>query len=427
MRSTLFRQALVTSGLVDALLLNRIDSAVVAKLPKNEQQQDEYYAALLIESGRVNRWQIEQLNKGRTKFTLGAYRILDSIGSGGMGHVFKGEHELLGRVEAIKVLPHNRSTPEAIASFRHEIRAQAQLDHPNLVRVSYADRDGETYFLVTEYVPGIDLRRLIRRRMGPLPEGVAACLIEQAAVAIDYAHRRGLVHRDVKPGNLLLTPEGDVKVIDLGLAWFLDEDATGVTPQGKGKIVGTSDYLAPEVIRHPGRIVPVSDIYSLGCTLYYALTGKVPFPGGSHLEKMRRHVSDEPTNPLTLNDKLSPTAINLLGRMMAKNPRERIESAAQVVDALRWLHGEHDQLAAADLVAQALLRPTERKRLLTNDPSGNLPDTIGLPTDVSSRVAEQLHEREKQEAEDPVYDDGDTPASEPPGPSGSLWRRFTGG
>ena len=122
----------------------------------------------LVDLGYLNRWQVEQLKEGRTKFTLGPYRIVNAIGQGGMGHVFKAEHKLLGRIEAIKVLPKSKSTPEAVAAFQREIRAQAQLDHPNLVRVSYADYEGDTYFFVTEYVPGTDLRKLVRRN-GPLP------------------------------------------------------------------------------------------------------------------------------------------------------------------------------------------------------------------------------------------------------------------
>jgi eukaryotic-like serine/threonine-protein kinase len=181
--------------------------AVAVSCPAPLAVSDELLGQRLVDLGYLNRWQVEQLKEGRTKFTLGPYRIVNAIGQGGMGHVFKAEHKLLGRIEAIKVLPKTKSTPEAIAAFQREIRAQAQLDHPNLVRVSFADFEGETYFLVTEYVPGTDLRRLVRRN-GPLPFAIAATIVSQAAEALHYAHRRGLVHRDVKPGNLLVTPLG---------------------------------------------------------------------------------------------------------------------------------------------------------------------------------------------------------------------------
>ena len=255
-------------------------------------------------SGYLNRWQVEQLKEGRTKFTLGPYRIVNAIGQGGMGHVFKAEHKLLGRIEAIKVLPKSKSTPEAVAAFQREIRAQAQLDHPNLVRVSYADYEGDTYFFVTEYVPGTDLRKLVRRN-GPLPYPIAATIVSQAAEGLHYAHRRGLVHRDVKPGNLLVTPDGRTKITDLGLAWFLMEELEAAKPAGKASsLVGTADYLAPETIRQPDKILPVSDVYSLGCTLYYAVTGKVPFPGGNTADKIRRHLDETPLNPLHFNPDL---------------------------------------------------------------------------------------------------------------------------
>ena len=239
---------------------------------------DEQLATKLVAMGRLNRWQAEQLRLGHRKFNLGDYHLIDSIGQGGMGQVFKAEHAMMGRIVAVKVLPRSKSTPEAVASFFREMRSEAQLDHQNLVRAYHAGHDGNVYFLVTEYVPGTDLRRLIRRR-SKLSMGTASVIIAQAAKGLAHAHSRGLIHRDVKPGNILVTPDGLTKVSDLGLAdYFSDEvpaDAKG------GKIVGTADYLSPEQITMPDRLTGASDVYSLGCTLYYAVTGKVPFPGGS--------------------------------------------------------------------------------------------------------------------------------------------------
>jgi serine/threonine protein kinase len=309
---------------------------------------DEMLGQRLVESGYLNRWQVEQLKEGRTKFTLGPYRIVNAIGKGGMGHVFKAEHKLLGRIEAIKVLPKSRSTPEAVASFQREIRAQAQLDHPNLVRVSYAGFEGDTYFFVTEYVPGTDLRKLVRRN-GPLPASIAATIIAQAAEGLHYAHRRGLVHRDVKPGNLLVTPDGRTKITDLGLAWFLMEELDGHGAGSTKSLVGTGDYLAPETIREPDKIRPVSDVYSLGCTLYYAVTGKVPFPGGSTSEKMRRHLEEIPLNPLHFNPDLPEEFCDAIAAMMDKNPDTRTPTAAAVVELLRpWCDLQATQQMALD-------------------------------------------------------------------------------
>jgi serine/threonine protein kinase len=347
---SVLRDAALASGLVSQ---QQIDDAI-AGLTSGEsgkaltlgQITDEVLGQRLVDSGYLNRWQVEQLKEGRTKFTLGPYKIVNAIGQGGMGHVFKAEHKLLGRIEAIKVLPKSKSTPEAVAAFQREIRAQAQLDHPNLVRISYADFEGDTYFFVTEYVPGTDLRKLVRKN-GPLPYPIAATIVSQAADGLHYAHRRGLVHRDVKPGNLLVTPDGRTKITDLGLAWFLMEELDAAKPAGKGNtLVGTADYLAPETIRQPDKILPVSDVYSLGCTLYYAVTGKVPFPGGNTADKIRRHLDETPLNPLHFSPDLPPGFCDAIAAMMDKNPDKRTPTAAAVVELLKpW----RDENATRDM------------------------------------------------------------------------------
>src|SRR3990172_771392 len=335
---SVFRNAALTSGLLapqqlEDAIAGLTAGAAGAPIPR-EQISDELLGQRLVDLGYLNRWQVEQLKEGRTKFTLGPYRIVNAIGQGGMGHVFKAEHKLLGRVEAIKVLPKTRSTPEAIAAFQREIRAHAQLDHPHLVRVSFADFEGDTFFLVTEYVPGTDLRKLVRRN-GPLPAAIAATIISQAADGIHYAHRKGMVHRDVKPGNLLVTPDGLTKVTDLGLAWFFLDDI-GVPGGNKGStLVGTADYMAPETIMEPDKVRPISDVYSLGCTLYYAVTGKVPFPGGNTADKMRRHLEESPLNPLHFNPDLPDEFCDVLAEMMDKNPDTRTPTAEAVIERLR--------------------------------------------------------------------------------------------
>lgn len=372
---------IAASGLVDGLALHRAVSHVVAQLPTSVEDHDRRLGERLVETGVLNAWQVDQLRRGRTKFTLGPYEIVDSIARGGMGHVFKARHELLGRIEAVKVLPRSKSTPDAIASFRHEIRSQAALDHPNLVRVSYADREGEIYYLVTEYVPGIDLRRLIRRS-GPLPESVAAWVVSQAATAIDHAHRRGLVHRDVKPGNLLLTPTGGVKVTDLGLAWSLDGLAANGDVYAEGKIAGTSDYLAPESIRYPDVVRPESDLYGLGCTLYYAVTGKVPFPGGTHADKLRRRLREEPKEPQLLNPALSATIVSIIRRAMARSPEHRPESAGAMAQELLTLTEPADRERLAVIVTETIARRHAADESAVRWSSGeaeDLPETVGLP------------------------------------------------
>ena len=291
---------------------------------------DELLATQLVKLGILTNYQAQQLKQGRTKLNLGPYVITDWLGQGGMGQVFVAVHRMMDRKVAIKVLPQSKSTPEAISSFKREIQTQAKLDHRNLVRAYDAGHDGNVYFLVTEYVPGTDLRRLVRAQ-GPLTMKQAASVIMQGALGLAYAHREGLVHRDVKPGNLLVTPEGLVKVSDLGLAGFLH---AGSDDPRSGKIVGTADYLAPEKITTPQLVLPVSDIYSLGCTLYYAATGKVPFPGGSTRDKARRHCEETPWHPRQFNPEISDEFVDLIADMMEKDLQRRVPTADEVVKRL---------------------------------------------------------------------------------------------
>jgi len=291
---------------------------------------DDELSKHLVYSGIVSEYQAEQLKTGRTKFNLGPYIISDWVGQGGMGQVFKCVHEVLGRESAIKVLPLDKTTDYAISNFHREIKLQAQMDHPNLVRAFDAGKDGKVHFLVTEYVPGRDLRRLIRSQ-GALQTAQAAGVIMQVASALHYAHREGLIHRDIKPGNILVTEDGTAKLSDLGLSGFSDPE---MDDPRAGKIVGTADYLAPELIQVPRETTFVSDIYSLGCTLYYAVTGKVPFPGGSAKDKVRRHLKEHPLHPRQFCEDISEEFVELIADMMEKDPEKRIQAADEVVNRL---------------------------------------------------------------------------------------------
>lgn len=327
---SVFEQRALASGFVTQVDLDVAKDTLVAGRP-GKPVSDEQLSKKLVELGKLNRWQAQNLRRADVKFQLGPYRLIDFLGQGGMGEVYKAEHSIMGRLVAVKVLPSHKSTPEAIASFAREIRTQGQLDHENLVRAYDAGHDKNVHFLVTEYVPGINLRNVIRNE-GKQTMQAAASIISQAARGLAYAHSRGLIHRDVKPGNLLVTPDGHCKVSDLGLAgYFEDPEQTDVHG---GKVVGTADYLAPEQITAPDQPTPVSDIYALGCTLYYAVTGKVPFPGGSAKEKARNHCQTPPLDPRRLNPDLSEEFVEVIGDMMAKNPAERIQSAGEVMARL---------------------------------------------------------------------------------------------
>ena len=343
-----FRETALTSELVTEEQLQQAINAIVQSKggdPRVATEVNEKtLAQRLVEMSVISAYQADQLLTGRTKLNLGPYIITDWIGQGGMGQVFKAVHEMLGRESAVKVLPLHKTTPEAIENFRREIRAQAKLDHPNLVRAFDAGEDGNVHYLVVEYVPGTDLRRLVRSK-GKLTVQQAANIVKQAAEGLTHAHERNLIHRDIKPGNILVTPDGVSKLSDLGLAFYLND----ATDPRAGKIVGTADYLSPEQIRTPNHITSASDIYSLGCTLYYSVTGKVPFPGGTPKSKARRHLEETPWHPRRFNEEVSDDFVDLIGDMMEKDPKERIQSAKEVAERLAPWAADDSPLLREDL------------------------------------------------------------------------------
>ncbi|MFM8413212.1 MAG: serine/threonine-protein kinase, partial [Planctomycetota bacterium] len=291
---------------------------------------DQGVADRLVQESLLTPFQAREILAGRRRFRLGQYTVLDEVARGGMGQVFKAEHAMMGREVAIKVLPRANSTPESEAAFRREMRILGRLDHESLVRAFDAGYDAMVYYLVTELVPGLDLKRQVQKH-GPLDEILAASVISQAARGLAYAHEQGLVHRDVKPGNILVMPDGRVKVLDLGLAGSqIEEESSRL-----GRVVGTMDYIAPEQIRMPDDVGPTADVYALGCTLYFAVTGQVPFPGGTRREKMQRHLSATPVPVRELAPKLNADFCRVIEAMMAKNPAQRIKSATEVAERLR--------------------------------------------------------------------------------------------
>ncbi|MCX7699243.1 MAG: serine/threonine protein kinase [Gemmataceae bacterium] len=311
-----------------------------------EQMQHAYEAAaetadgrqlgkLLVERRILTRFQVRMLLAGRTEgFLLGQYKILEPIGQGGMGRVFKAEHTGMGRLVAIKVLASDLvQTERARQLFEREVKLAARLQHPNIVTAYDADHVGGRYFLVLEYVEGPDLQSLVQRD-GPLPVGVACELIRQAALGLQYAHERGMVHRDIKPSNLLVqrnNPLGAgplLKILDFGLARLhaSESEIDGESvPFDRRTVIGTPDYLSPEQARDWHEVYIRSGLYSLGCTLYFLLTGQPPFPGGQALEKLVRHLTERPA-PLTQLRKDVPLAVvEIVETMMAKNPLERYQ------------------------------------------------------------------------------------------------------
>lgn len=327
---------------------------------------DKLLADIFVEQELLTPYQTEQLMQGRTKLTLGPYIVTDWIAQGGMGQVYKAVHKFMGRECAVKVLPLEKASGQvARKSFERETRVQARLDCPYLVRAFDAGVDGQIHYLVTEYVPGMDLRRLVKQQ-GPLPVHQAAHIIRQAALGLAYAHEKGLIHRDVKPGNILVTPNGDAKVSDLGLAGF-NQDL--LNDPRAGKIVGTTDYISPEQIRTPLEIKPVADIYSLGCTLYWAVCGKVPFQGGDTPSKLRRHLEETPWHPRRFVPDIPEDFVDIIAEMMEKNADKRIASAKEVAARLEpWADARHSELSTARLTPSPWMAPPPPLDVDANQP-----------------------------------------------------------
>lgn len=278
------------------------------------------------------------------------YKIGKFLGSGGMGVVFQAEHRLMDRIVALKLLHRDlMRNPRVLQRFRQEVKAAARLTHPNIVTAYDADHAGDYHFLVMEYVDGVSLDRLVAKS-GPLEPAYACYFVRQAAKGLAHAYQAGMVHRDIKPQNLMLTRKGQVKILDFGLARLASESREEIRaassdeaiPAGEvsvelthlGDVMGTPDYMAPEQAVDPHQADIRADIYSLGCTLYMLLTGKTPFGYGSAQTKMQSKQFAEPRPITELRADLPPGLVAVLNKMTAFDPRNRYQTPAEVVKVL---------------------------------------------------------------------------------------------
>ncbi|MCI0459906.1 MAG: protein kinase [Gemmataceae bacterium] len=337
----------------------------IAALPAGAATDARSLATFLTSAGALTPFQAEAVLAGRIEeLVLGNYEVLARLGAGAMGTVFKARHRRMKRIVAIKVLSRAiAQDPTFLQRFQREVETVARLNHPNIVMAFDADEADVGPFLVMEFVNGCDLASKVQKQ-GSLPLLDAVDCILQAAHGLAYAHGQGMVHRDIKPANLLQDVSGMVKVADLGLARFNDPrgqnaGAAGALTQA-GSVVGTVDFMAPEQAMDSTAIDHRADIYSLGCTLYYLLTGKPPYVANTLMAALLLH-RDAPVPCLCAARPEVPAALNdIFQRMMAKQPGERCASLEQVIPGLEAIRS---QLSA---------RP---------DPAGRPAFVLGVPQD----------------------------------------------
>ena len=417
------------SGLVEKDQLNGVLLTLREQAHGGPITDAEVLGERLVDAGLLTGWQCAKLLEGRHKgFFLGKYKLLDHLGTGGMSSVYLAEHVLMQRRVAIKVLPKNRVEDSSyLARFHREAQAAAALDHRNIVRAYDVDNDGSIHYLVMEYVEGRDLQAMVKRD-GPMDFLAAAEYIRQAAEGLEHAHQAGLIHRDVKPANLLVDQKNVVKVLDLGLARFTtDEDRASLTVTYDENVLGTADYLAPEQALDSHRVDARADIYSLGCSLYFLLTGHPPFPEGTLPQRLMMHQKELPPSILKQRRDAPEDLVAICLRMMEKDPQKRFQTAADVAQALAdWLvaHGHpadsgsgasSGQLAAAAGQAKASRQAGSaslRRGAPLARPGGPQPGQPQWPRGKPSRGDPGQATRETSELNGPTAVQGPAPVAE---------------
>ncbi|MCA9067634.1 MAG: serine/threonine protein kinase, partial [Planctomycetaceae bacterium] len=315
-----------------------LPDAEIAKLEQRDYSRWKdatEFAKWLIQREKLTKLQCQLILRGKAKsLRLESYVVVDQIGAGGMGEVYKAYHQKLKREVAIKVLPVQLiSNEQAIRRFHREAQAAARLSHPNIVMTHDAGETRGIHYLVMEYVDGVELASLVKTT-GPMPVDKAVGCVLQTAKGLEYAHREGVVHRDIKPHNLLLDPEGTVKILDMGLARIKQTAQADQSLTETGAILGTLDFMSPEQATDIKNADARSDIYSLGCTLFYLLGAKAMYPGGTHVQKLLAH-REQPVPNLTEVCPTAPDSLNQIYHyMVAKNPTARYQSMTEVIEDL---------------------------------------------------------------------------------------------
>src|SRR5262245_9464783 len=328
-------------------------------------------AGAMVRDGLLTYFQAEQFMLGKWRgFTIGKYKLLERIGFGGMGQVFLCEHMYMRRRVAIKVLPPAKAEePAALGRFYREARAAAALDHPNIVRTHDIDQDGNLHFLVMEYVDGSSLLEIIKKK-GPMEIDRACHYVWQSAQGLDHAFRVGVIHRDIKPGNVLVDRFGAAKILDMGLARFYHTDDDMLTKKYDEKsVLGTADYVAPEQTINSHDVDVRADIYSLGATFYFLLAGHPPFPEGTISQKLIAHQTKRPMPIRRARPEIEPELAAVVERMMAKSVQDRYQNPEQLINSLAPF--VRQQVEAPPEDEMPVLSPAARETAASQGASGS--------------------------------------------------------
>ncbi len=342
------------SGVVDVARLGEFlgQWSVPSEMPEDPGA----LAEEMLKAGIITSYQKDQLLQGKRRGYLLAnnYILLDHIGSGGMGNVYLCEHKVMKRRVAIKVLPNDfAKDPEYLERFHREARAAAALDHPNIVRAHDAGQDGKLHFLVMEYIEGVSLHDLVRKE-GPLEYQRASDYMAQAAAGLEHAHEAGLIHRDIKPANLLVDRRGTVKILDMGLALFFQERESLTKQYDANAILGTADYLAPEQAIDSHGVDIRADIYSLGLTFFFLLTGKNPYSEGTIAQKLLWHALREVKSVREYRPEIPEGLAAIVSKMIAKDKAQRFQTPREVAEALEpWVRGTAEAASSNGVAAPA--------------------------------------------------------------------------
>ncbi len=383
-----FRERLVHSGIVTLEEVSELED--YTEVPESEDTV-QVLARRLVNSGKITKYQAGRVYSGRgAGLILGNYVILDKIGQGGMGRVFKARHRRMKRLVALKELPASMTrSNRALKRFQREVEVAGQLDHPNIVTAFDADESSGSVFLVMEFVDGQNLAKLVDLH-GPFSVEDAVHCILQSARGLQYAHQRGIIHRDIKPQNLLLDANGNVKILDMGLVRFARDANETVKDDAltkENQIVGTIDYMSPEQAEDTRHADARADVYSLGCTLFRILTGRTMYEGGSTMKRLLAH-REQPNPSLCDEREEIPASLDaIFQKMVAKNADDRIQSMGELVVALEAIQETSGSILGLDETEReaspedsALLRFV---RTIDDQEANDLEQRVQVATDVA--------------------------------------------